>query len=60
LFEPVYVPKGRQRSMQRALIHFHKPEHRTLVIEALKLIGRNDLVQILVPRYTPEKQRNKK
>jgi len=41
----VYVAKGaRERSMQRALLQFNKPENRQLVKEALKLAGRDDLI----------------
>ncbi len=43
-FTKVYVPKGREKNLQRALVHFHKPENRKLVIEALKLAGRPDLI----------------
>ncbi len=43
-FAKVYVPKGREKNLQRALVHFHKPENRKLVIEALKLAGRPDLI----------------
>lgn len=43
-FAEVYVPKGREKRLQRALIHFHKPENRKLVIEALKEAGRTDLI----------------
>ncbi len=41
----VYAAKGaRERSMQRALLQFNKPENRQLVKEALKLSGREDLI----------------
>jgi hypothetical protein len=30
--------------MQKALLHFNKPENRKLVLEALKKSGRNDLI----------------
>ena len=43
--ENVYVPRGeREKRMQRALLHFHKPENRTLVREALTEAGREDLI----------------
>ena len=35
--------------MQRALIHFHKPENRRLVKAALARAGRSDLIPILAP-----------
>lgn len=42
---PVYVAKGaKERSMQRALLQFDKPENRALVKEALRLAGRGDLI----------------
>ena len=45
---PIHVPKDRkEKQMQRALLHFHKPENRKLVEEALKTIGREDLIQVL-------------
>lgn len=34
----------REKQMQRALLQFYKPENRTLVREALKLAGREDLI----------------
>ncbi|HOX91624.1 MAG TPA: DUF3362 domain-containing protein, partial [Spirochaetales bacterium] len=41
----VYVAKGaRERSMQRALLQYNKPENRALVIEALRTAGRTDLI----------------
>jgi len=43
-FSQVYVPKGREKRQQKALIHYHKPENRKLVIEALKTADRLDLV----------------
>ena len=43
-FREVYVPKGREKHLQRALLHFHKRENRSLVIEALKAAGREDLI----------------
>ena len=41
----IYVPKShKERSMQRALLQFSRPENSALVIEALKLAGREDLI----------------
>lgn len=49
----VYIPRGRERQLQRALLHFHKPENRSLVLEALRRAGRQDLIgrspECLVP-----------
>ena len=33
-----------EKAMQRALLHFHKPENRGLVLKALKKAGRTDLI----------------
>ena len=43
--EPVYVARGaKDRSYQRALLQYSKPENRSLVLEALRLAGRSDLI----------------
>ncbi|MDR0906597.1 MAG: YgiQ family radical SAM protein [Oscillospiraceae bacterium] len=43
--ESVYVPKTpREKSHQRALLQWRRPEKRRLVIEALKAAGRDDLI----------------
>ena len=43
--QKVYVPKDiGEKRMQRALLHFNKPENKKLVIQALKKAGRNDLI----------------
>lgn len=43
--ERVYVPESqKEKSMQRALLQFARPENRRLVEEALKLAGREDLI----------------
>lgn len=47
--KPVYVAKKLEdKKMQRALIHYHKPENRDIVINALKKAGREDLIGVLV------------
>jgi uncharacterized radical SAM protein YgiQ len=38
--QPIPVPGEREKRLQRALVHFHKPENRTLVGEALRLAHR--------------------
>lgn len=49
--EPVHVAKDmEEKKMQRALIHFHKPENRKLVMAALEKAGRKDLIPVLLPR----------
>jgi uncharacterized radical SAM protein YgiQ len=43
--EPISVPGEREKRLQRALVHFNKPEHRALVGEALRLAHREDLMK---------------
>jgi len=40
----VYVPKGREKELQRALLQYWDPKYKTLVYEALKKANRLDLV----------------
>lgn len=43
--KPLYVPKTeKEQEMQRALLQFSKPQNRKIVLEALKMAGRNDLI----------------
>ena len=43
--KPVYVPKNpHEKAMQRALIQYRDPKNYDLVLEALKKVGRMDLV----------------
>lgn len=43
--KPIYVAKKmKEKKMQRALMHFHKKENKKTVIEALKMAGREDLI----------------
>ncbi len=43
--KPVYVPKNpHEKAMQRALIQYRNPKNQELVIEALKVAGREDLI----------------
>ena len=48
--KPVYVPKGRDSNLQRALLQFNRKENRPLVLEALRKAGRTDLAKVLLPR----------
>ncbi len=41
---PVYVPKGEDKVMQRALLQTFLPENRKLVLKALEKAGRKDLI----------------
>jgi uncharacterized radical SAM protein YgiQ len=42
--KPVHVPRGREKKIQRALIHYRDPKNRDLVIEGLAIAARNDLI----------------
>ena len=42
--EAVHVPRGEEKNLQRALLHFHKPENATKVRAALRKAGREDLI----------------
>jgi len=43
--QPVHVPRGdRERNLQRALLQWRRPEKKKLVLEALRLTGREDLI----------------
>lgn len=43
--QPIYVPKNpREKAMQRALIQYRNPKNYDLVVEALTLAGRTDLI----------------
>jgi uncharacterized radical SAM protein YgiQ len=52
---PVYIPRGaKERALQRALLQFSKPENRAAVREALRILGRTDLIgkgkECLIPQ----------
>jgi uncharacterized radical SAM protein YgiQ len=57
----VHVPLGREKEIQRALLHYRDPEREDLVREGLLLAGRGDLVgnawNCLVPAKHREKRR---
>jgi len=45
--EELYVPRGgRERRLQKALVRWKDPANKKLVLEALDLAGRNDLVPV--------------
>jgi uncharacterized radical SAM protein YgiQ len=49
--EKVYVPKTpKEKAMQRALLQFYEPKNRNLVLEALKIAKRTDLIPVLLPK----------
>ena len=61
----VYIPKDmNEKQMQRALLQFDKPENRKIVIKALKLAGREDLIgyspNCLVPPENHRQTNNNK
>jgi len=41
---PVHVPRGQEKKIQRALMHYRDPKNREWVIEGLTLAGRTDLI----------------
>ena len=43
--EPVHVPKGQEKKIQRALLHYKDPRNRALVREGLRSTGRTDLIR---------------
>ena len=47
-FKPVYVTKGRDANLQRALLQFNRRENRSLVLEALSKAGRPELARVLL------------
>ena len=42
--EPVHVPKGQEKKIQRALLQYKDPKNRDLVYEGLVIAGRDDLI----------------
>ncbi|RXE57489.1 YgiQ family radical SAM protein [Methanoculleus taiwanensis] len=42
--QPVHVPKGREKRIQRALLQYRDPKNYGLVCEGLRSIGREDLI----------------
>jgi hypothetical protein len=50
--EKVYVPKDLdEKKMQRALMHFNKPENRETVRKALQKAHREDLIPVLLGSF---------
>ena len=47
--EPIYVAKTvKEKKLQRALLHFNKKKNREAVKEALRMVGREDLEEVLL------------
>jgi radical SAM superfamily enzyme YgiQ (UPF0313 family) len=42
--EPVHVPRGQEKKIQRALMHYRDPRNLGLVTEGLRIAGREDLI----------------
>jgi hypothetical protein len=42
--EPLHVPKGREKKIQRALMQYRDPRNRALVVEGIRSAGRADLI----------------
>lgn len=58
--KPVYVAKSaEEKKMQRALLHFNKEENREEVKKALRKVGREDLIDVLLMRKTGGTKRGK-
>jgi len=58
--EPVHVPDGPEKALQRALLQFGKPENREKVIEALRRTGRTDLIGYGPDRLVPSGKAGRK
>jgi radical SAM superfamily enzyme YgiQ (UPF0313 family) len=41
--KPIYVPKGREKRIQRAILQYRDPKNYSMVLEGLKMAGRVDL-----------------
>lgn len=56
--EKVYVPKDlEEKRMQRALMHFNKPENGELVKRALQRVKREDLIPVLLGPHRKKEDR---
>jgi len=42
--KPVYVPKGLDKTIQRALLQYRDPKNRKFVLNGLKMVGREELI----------------
>ena len=50
--EKIFVARTiEEKKMQRALLHFNRPENRSTVMKALAEAGREDLVTVLIPDH---------
>lgn len=56
----VYAAKSmKEKKMQRALLHFNKPENRKLVLEALRYAGREEAEDVLFRRHRKHENHRK-
>lgn len=46
--QEISVPRGKEKNLQRILLHFSKPEQRAAALRALKRAGREDLIRYLL------------
>ena len=63
--EPVHVPKGREKQIQRAILQYRDETHRELVLEGLSMAGRPDLIGsgekcLIRKSFTGETKREKR
>ncbi|ABN57784.1 MULTISPECIES: YgiQ family radical SAM protein [Methanoculleus] len=58
--EEVYVPKGREKRVQRALMHYRDPENYGLVCEGLRAAGREDLIGSAWGCLVPARRKKKR
>ena len=56
--QPIHVPDSREKALQRALLQFGRPENRDLVLSALRLAGRTDLIGYGPDKLIPPKVRS--
>lgn len=59
-FSKVYIPHGRERKLQRAILQFNKRENSAMVREALLKVGRSDLINVLRATDFNSRDRNYK
>jgi uncharacterized radical SAM protein YgiQ len=56
--EPLHVPRGQEKKIQRALMHYRDPRNRDLVIEGLTAAGRTDLIGSGTECLVPARERS--
>jgi uncharacterized radical SAM protein YgiQ len=55
--EPIYTARGEgEKRLQRALLQYHRPEFRALVLKALRRAGREDLIAALAAKKTDKER----